>query len=161
MVIMPPRMVAYESGMSSRDGATPYRPAIEITAGIITITTGVLLMNGDTSKPTASMANSSRRSLRPAIAPSQSPRRSTQPVLLSAPLMMNRQAMVIGALLLKTLSTCFGDSRPRAMSRATALITAISGFSHSRTKHANRAIRVRPTITAWRDSGSGIDGSLQ
>ena len=75
--------------------------------------------------------------------------RSTQPVLLSAPLMMNRQAIVIGALLLNTPSTCLGSSSPIAISKATAPITATSGLSHSRAKQANRAISTRPTIRAW------------
>jgi len=74
--------------------------------------------------------------------------------------MMNRQATVIGALLLNTLSTCFGVSKPSAISKATALITATSGFNHSRTKHANRPTSVRPTVSACSDSGSNINRPL-
>jgi hypothetical protein len=56
--------------------------------------------------------------------------------------MMNRQAMVIGALLLKTPSTCLLFSTPAASSTPTAAMTATSGFVHSRTKHGGMNGRV-------------------
>jgi len=135
-------------GIKRREGARLNFAAMLSTAGIITMTTGVLLMNGEISNPTMSIANSRRRSLLPAISPIHCPKRSIQPVLLKAPLMINRQATVIGALLLKTPSTCFGLNMPNTSSNDTAAITATSALTHSRTKAAKSTSRIAPTITA-------------
>ena len=64
--------------MSSRGGATAKRPASASTAGIITITTGVLLMKGNTQLPTSSIASDRRRSLWPASLSIHSHGRSAQ-----------------------------------------------------------------------------------
>jgi len=119
-----------------------------MTAGIMTITTGVLLIKGDTSRLVSISAASRRRSLPPAATASHSPRVSTQPVRDKAPLMMNRQAMVIGALLPNTPSTSRDFSSPAASRIATAPITATSGLTHSRRKVTNRPTRTRPTKLA-------------
>jgi hypothetical protein len=82
-----------------------------MTAGIMTITTGVL-MKGDTSRLVSiNAANSAARC----------PRNRRQPPAQGvhaagarqAPLMMKRQAMVIGALLPNTPSTSLTSIRPR------------------------------------------------
>ena len=142
--------------MSRREGARPWRAATAITAGIITITTGVLLMKGDTSRQAAISASSRRRSPAPAAAASHSPSWSTQPVRDSAALMMNRQAMVIGALLPNTPSTSLVFSMPATSSTPTATMTATSGFTHSRTKATKRTTRTRPTKRGAWSSGSGM-----
>ncbi|EXI70371.1 MAG: hypothetical protein AW07_04138 [Candidatus Accumulibacter sp. SK-11] len=119
---------------------------------------GVLLMKGETTIPTSIRATSKCRSLCPASTPSQSPSLSTRPVLDKAPLMMNRQAMVIGALLANTPSTSPGLRIPSVISTATATMAATSGFSHSRTKVANSTMRTRLTAKTCSSSGSNILG---
>ena len=114
-------------------------------------------MKGDTSRQAAISASSSLRSPAPAAAASHSPSWSTQPVRDSAALMMNRQAMVIGALLPNTPSTSLALSTPAASSTPTATMTATSGFAHSRTKATKRTTRTRPTKSGAWSSGSGME----
>jgi len=113
-------------------------------------------MKGETSRLAAISANNSLRSLPPAAADSHSPSVSTQPVRDRAPLMMNRQAMVIGALLPNTPTTSRALSTPLASRTATAAIAATSGLSHSRTKATNSTTRTRPTKGAARVSGKSM-----
>jgi len=132
-----------------------------MTAGIITITTGVLLMNGETATANPIRTSSRRRSPDAAARPSHSPSTSTQPVRDKAPLMMNRQAMVIGALLPKTDSTSLASSWPPTSRTATATNTATSGLPHSRTKARNSPTKVRATKVAGGTARESMERSAE
>ena len=119
-----------------------------MTTGIMTMTTGVLLMKGDKPTPTAMRANNKRHSLPCAARPIQWPMCSMQPVRLSAALMTNKQAMVKGALLLSTDNTCGIFKMPKASRTHTAESAAKSGEVQPRTKATNKNTRVRPTSGA-------------
>ncbi len=110
IVSVPPRIVAYDSGISSLDGVVPARLASEIATGVRIATTGVLLRKAEMTNAVIVSPPSTRVGLVPTSPPSQLPSASMQPVRSSAAEMTNMQAIVTGAEFDKTPSTSAGVS---------------------------------------------------
>ncbi len=137
-VVVPPKIAAKESGISSFDGATPIVRASWITTGISTTTIGVLFMRADriiTPSIMASIATTgdarlaSRETSRPAA--------SITPVRSSAADNTNMAAIVIGAEFEKTESASGTDKIPVSNNAPIASSATTSAGRTSLTKPKN------------------------
>ena len=120
--------------MSSREAFRSVQRARASTTGMKTTTTGVLLMKAESGRVKPASTTSARNSLAPARRKKIRARASIAPVRSSAALRTNMQPIVIGALLLKTLSVSSALRVPLSKSTPSALKATRSGESHSRTK---------------------------
>ena len=137
IVIIPPSTVWYDSGISSFDGASPIECASCTVTGIITATSGVLLvkaeataMKSPTSVRTSTLFCAARReTIRAKLLIS--------PVRTSPPDTMNIAAIVQGAGFEKTFSTPSEGTTPAITSTAAPSIAVTSTGKTSATKTTN------------------------
>ena len=133
-VVVPPRMLAKESGISSREGAIDSERASTMATGVKIATTGVLLMKAEMTMTRKAMAMRAAVGDRPPTRDTMLPARSTSPVRSRAALSTNSAATVIGPLLLNTPRASRALRMPLARSTLSATIATTSGVSRSRTK---------------------------
>ena len=133
-VQVPPRMLANDSGISSFDGANPRVWETEIITGVRMTTTGVLFMNAEIRATRVVITATAISGERHFTRDRPSPISSMTPVRSSAALRTSMQAMVIGALLLKTARTSSLSRMPTRRRTATAESATMSDGSVSRMK---------------------------
>jgi hypothetical protein len=146
---VPPRIVANDSGISIRDGATFTECASRITTGVRMTTIGVLLMNADSTRQNSIITNSACAGDFHGTRAMNWPSASIMPVRSSAPDRTKRAPTVKGAGLLNTFSTSDVLRMPSTSNSAAPHSASTSGALTSRTMPKKTTATSASTMTTW------------
>ncbi len=146
---VPPRIVAKDSGISMRDGATLTVCASRITTGIRMTTIGVLLMNAESTRQNSIITSSAWAGDVQGTRPMDWPSASITPVRSSAPDRTKRAPTVKGAGLLNTPSTSDVRRMPSTSKNAAPHSARTSGATTSRTMPKKTIATSASTTTTW------------
>jgi hypothetical protein len=154
-VSVPPSWLANETGMNSRDGAAPMSRAMPSSTGIMTTTTGVLLMKAESGTTMARATTSSRSSLPLARLAIHRPAMSIAPVRTRPADSTNLAATVIVASFAKPLIPCCGETSPSRISATITAAPTTSTLKRFQMKSASAAA-VTPSVSRISRVNSGV-----